>query len=713
MNDSHRDAFLEEAAELLGGLEGSLLELEERPDDAEVVAGVFRALHTIKGSGAMFGFDEVAGFTHELETVFDRVRQGEARASAELVGVTLAARDHIGALLAAPAGGDPALGAAGQEILGRLRRAVPAGRPAGAESPEAEAGNAPAARPDPAPAGPPASYRVRFDPDPDILLSGTDPIPLLGELRDLGECSLIAHLDRVPELDVFDCERSYTHWDAILTTAAGENAVRDVFIFVEDRARLAVQRIAEPPAGERPRLGEILAARGDVAHDVVEQCLAERPLIGELLVEKKLLSRDRVDAAVLEQQHLEALHEKRGSSSAAATLRVPAARLDALVNVVGELVTVQARLSNCALVSGDAEIGFISEEVERLSEQLRESTMSLRMQPIGETFGRFRRLVRDLSKDLGKKVELVTEGDDTELDKSVIEQLQDPLVHLVRNAVDHGVEMPERRAAAGKAQLGRIRLSAAHQGAFVVIRVSDDGAGLDRAAIRARAVERGLIAAEAALSDREIDALILAPGFSTAQKVTEISGRGVGMDVVQRRLDELRGTLSVESRPGAGSSFTLEIPLTLAIIDGLLVEAGGDCFVVPLSKVSECIELDRHAHGDSRQRLVNVREELVPYVSLREHFALPGDAPRLEHVIIAETHGGKYGFVVDRVIGDHNTVIKKLGGIFRHVEEISGATILGDGKVALILDPDKLVAGLAREARPLRAPMPEALRLGR
>jgi two-component system chemotaxis sensor kinase CheA len=286
---------------------------------------------------------------------------------------------------------------------------------------------------------------------------------------------------------------------------------------------------------------------------------------------------------------------------------------------------------------------------------------------------------------------LTTEGNDTELDKTVIEQLSDPLVHLIRNAVDHGIESAEKRAALGKPAIGKVHLSACHSGGFVLVRVADDGAGMNRDAIRARAIERGMIRADAALTDEQIFALTLQPGFSTAAQVTAVSGRGVGMDVVQRSIDFLKGTLSVSSQPGAGTVITLKIPLTLAIIDGLLVEAGGTYFVMPLSNISECIELERKQTGTaSRQALVNVRGELVPYIGLRETFDLPGEPPRLEQVIVAETHNGKFGFAVDRVIGDHHTVIKKLGNLYRHLDEVSGATILGDGSLALILDPDAI-----------------------
>jgi len=682
-----RASYRVEAGELLGELEQALLELEQRPADEDLIGRVFRALHTIKGSGAMFGFEAVAAFTHNLENAYDRVRSGEIGVSAGLIGVTLAARDHIQALLGDNGEEQAALRVAGELLLQRLGEVVQT-KPVAAAAPPVKSATPARTRPEE------ATYRIRFEPHADLLLTGANPALLLAELRELGELSVIAHVEEIPQLESFDFESCYTQWDAVLTTAAGIDAVRDVFIFVEEHARVTVERVEE--GEETPRLGDLLVERGVVTPTVVEGILQGRPKVGEALVEAGAVTHSQVKAALVEQQHRETLRAKRQAAEQNATLRVPAAKLDTLVNIVGELVTVQARLSGYALAAGESEIGFIAEEVERLTEMLRESTMSIRMLPIGETFARFRRLVRDLSGELGKQVELEMEGNETELDKTVIEQLSDPLVHLVRNAVDHGIETPEKRRAAGKSPVGHVKLTARHSGAFVLIQIQDDGAGLDRAAIRRRAIERGLIQAEAVMTDAQLDALILAPGFSTAEQVTEISGRGVGMDVVKRSLEALRGTLTVSSTPGQGSVMSLKIPLTLAIIDGLLVEAGGSYFVIPLSNISECIELKR---GETlgRGSLVTVRNELVPYVVLRERFSIAGEAPAIEQVIIAETQEGRYGFVVDRVIGDHHTVIKKLGSLYRHIDELSGATILGDGTVALILDVDKVVASLIRE----------------
>jgi len=377
---------------------------------------------------------------------------------------------------------------------------------------------------------------------------------------------------------------------------------------------------------------------------------------------------------------------------------VPAAKLDQFVDLVGELVTVQARLSELSSQRDDAEVTAVSEEVERLTSALRESSMNIRMMPIRSTFEKFRRLVHDLARDLGKNVELTIEGADTELDKTVIEQLGDPLMHLIRNSMDHGIEPADVRAASGKLLTATIHLAARHSGASVLVTVSDDGRGIDADAVRRRAVERGLISAEAQLTESQTFALLFEPGFSTAKQVTDVSGRGVGMDVVRQRVESLRGAVEVQSQPGQGTSVTLRLPLTMAIIDGLLVGVGDACFVLPLAITLECIELTRQdiarANG---KHIANVRGELVPYIRLREHFHVRSRAPEIEQIMLVETGEGRFGFVVDQVLGNCQTVIKSLGRFYRQVQVVSGATILGNGTVALILDPERLIQDAMRE----------------
>jgi two-component system chemotaxis sensor kinase CheA len=640
MIDKYRQAFDEEARELLTGLESALLELDEKRDDGEVLGRAFRALHTIKGSGAMFGFDQIAGFAHNLEAVFDRLRGGQLSATSDLIALSLAAGDQIKFMLDEAAGNGAADPARTAGIVAELHRLTGMAEPAAAAAPPSPAASG-------STAGPAADWRIRFRPGPDVLLNGTNPLLLIRELRQLGELGVTVDTAALPPLSQLDAERCYLAWDMVLRTAAGREAIRDVFIFVEDDCQLSIEPLAAQPAEPDATAGP--AAKPNTA-------------------------------------------EARAAAAAASSIRVSADKLDQLVNLVGELVAVQARLGETALRRDDPEILEISEAVERLTCALRENSMSIRMLPLRPTFERFRRLVHDLSVELHKEVELSIEGADTELDKTVIDQLNDPLVHLIRNSMDHGIETPDARRRAGKPPVGTIHLSAQHSGANVLIRVSDDGRGLDAEAVRARAVEKGLIAGSAPLSESEVLALILAPGFSTARQVTGVSGRGVGMDVVERSIEALRGSLEMASRPGAGLTVTLRLPLTLAIIDGLLVRVGEAYFVLPLANSLECVELTREdirdAHG---KHIANVRGDLVPYIRLAEYFGIQRAPPEREQIMVVETDHGHYGFVVDQVIGDHQTVIKSLGRLYRNVQLVSGATILGDGTVALILDPHRLV----------------------
>jgi two-component system chemotaxis sensor kinase CheA len=415
-------------------------------------------------------------------------------------------------------------------------------------------------------------------------------------------------------------------------------------------------------------------------------------------VEKGLVNNDRVEAALTEQQHVRDLRRERQKSEELTSIRVQSEKLDKLVDLVGELVTVQARLTQVATEGTSALLLTISEEVERLTAELRDNTMSIRMLPIGTIFNKFRRLVRDLSQNLGKSVELVMEGADTELDKSVIEKLHDPLVHLIRNCIDHGIEMPDEREARQKPRQGTIRLSAAHSGAHVIIRIDDDGAGMNTEAIRRKGLEKGMIPHDAELSERELFNLVLSPGFSTASQVTDVSGRGVGMDVVKQAIEALRGTIEITSTRGQGTKIIMSLPLTLAIIDGFLTRIGDDHFVFPLSLVDECVELSAARSQKMGERdLLNVRGEIVPYIKLRDRFGMQSVRPAIEQVVIAKVDNFRVGFVVDHVVGGHQTVIKNLGRMYKGVEGISGATILGNGSVALILDVPRLIQTVERE----------------
>jgi two-component system chemotaxis sensor kinase CheA len=645
MQSNPVDTYLQEAEDLLAEIEAAALTLTGDRPGSEAVHQIFRAFHTIKGSGAMFGLDAVAAFTHHIETLLDQVREGIVPVSEQLSSVILAATDHIKLLLQASQGGAPVDADAQAQLLENVRRlSAPAEHsPAAAETPQAS------------PATGPGVWNIRFRPDPAILSRGGNPVLLLRDLKKLGECVIEGHTDRVPALAEMEVDTCYLWWTIQLTTAAGMDAIRDVFLFVEDGSELVIERaVASPKQSAAPSAAE----------------------------------REAPAAAA-------PVHSRE------ATVRVPAERLDRLVNLVGELVMNQSRLATAASRFHAPELAAPVEEIERLVAELRDDVLQIRMMPIGTIFGRFRRLVHDLSKQLGKEIELVTEGEETELDKSILDQLGEPLVHLLRNSIDHGVESAEDRIAKGKPRQGTIRLIAAHRGSDVVVSIEDDGAGLDRNAIRAKAVDRKIITPDANLTDKEILNLILLPGFSTAKSITSVSGRGVGMDVVKRQIDALRGTLSVTSEPGKGACVSLTLPLTLAIIDGLLVEAGESQYIIPMALVTENVELTRAERTRNNGRnIIAVRGELIPYIDLRAAFHMPGEGPAISKIVLARYENQRIGIVVDRVLGTHQTVIQALGRFFRKIEVVSGSTVMGDGRVALIID----IAGVVHLANKICKP---------
>lgn len=697
MPEDPRQLYREEALELLSELETSLLELEEHPEDQELVGRVFRAMHTIKGSGAMFGFSEIAAFTHELETVYDQVREGRMAVDARLVNLSLAGRDQIRALLDAAFGGEPADRQNEEQIITDLNLLR---REQGGNGQNQDLGEQakPAASPDsfaaaPAPAdtdgGPPGDepgrrpemcYRINFTPNPNLFLLGGNPLPLLDELRAMGQCRISACTDAVPLLDQIDPAASYLSWEILLTTERQQEEIRDLFIFVEDRCQLNIETLTTdnaPGENPAPTAAAHQAATSDNSKPIPATPAGEPRNIPSL----------------------------SAAGTIAATIRVDAGRLDKLVNQVGELVTVQARLSRLADQEAHPELSAVAEELEMLTAELRDNTMGVRMMPIGGIFSKFRRLVRDLSQKLEKDVALTTTGEETELDKTVIEKLNDPFVHLIRNCIDHGIEMPAQRLEAGKPARGTVHISAVHSGDSVLIEISDDGAGLDCERLRRKAVERGLIAEQDTLDEQALYQLLFLPGFSTANSVSDLSGRGVGMDVVKRGIESLRGHITIASEQGRGTAVRIRLPLTLAIIESLLVRIADQPFALPLNLVEECIELQRQPAAGASQEpatpngrpgksrdLINVRGHLVPYIPLRRHFQISGRPPAIEQVVVTSSgNGNRIGLVVDQVIGEHQAVIKSLGPLYRQVRDVSGATILGDGSVALILDLPNLI----------------------
>lgn len=698
VSDDMRALFQEEVVENLAELDGALLELEKNPTDMDVVDRIFRAVHTLKGSCDMFGLAAVVRLAHDLESLFDQVRTGWRRVGKELLDASFAAKDRFAVLLAE--GGEGADGEAGEDpaLDARLKALLrtPDLPDTGPSGPDADAvDDAAALVPAHALSGEVRHWRIRLAPSGTGALETADPLALLDELRALGELDVCCDLTAVPELEALAPADCRLRFEAVLTADTARvpdaNALRDIFFFLENPGDVVIEACeadSEPPspgpAADAPPSAPVVAAAPAPAVASVPE--VPRPAAPAPVAAPAAKDAPKRPQPVAKK---ESMH----------SLRVDAAKLDDLVNLVGELVIAQARLTQLASGLAHPALTSVAEEIERLSNELRDNTLGIRMLPIGTTFSRFRRLVRDLSSEMHKSIELVTEGGETELDKTVIEQLNDPLVHLLRNSIDHGIEPPEERLAAGKPETGSIVLSAEHAGGEVVLSIIDDGRGMDPARIRAKAEEKGLVSPETRLSESEIYNLVFLPGFSTAEKITNVSGRGVGMDVVKRSMDALRGKIDIQSELGKGSRITIKLPLTLAIIDGLQVKAGEDQYIIPLSLVEECVELS-HEDGPAsgRGRTIRLRGEIVPYIRLREAFGLAGEAPGIEQVVVTRFEGERAGIAVDQVIGQQQTVIKSLGSYIGTVAGISGATINGDGTMSLILDVPTLVATVKRAA---------------
>ena len=667
--------FREEALELLGEVEETLLVLEDHPEDSGRVAKLFRAMHTIKGSGAMFGFDEVARFTHEVETALDMVREGRLPFSRDLATLILLSRDHILQLLGETGANALRAGVSDRLIL-RLREIM---AEAGVDIPASCAASVPATGtcgPSEAVA-PTFTWWIRYRPCVDTYLTGTNPLSLLAELTDMGPHRVVVHDGEVPELGGLAPESVAVWWDILLISDLGEAAIRDVFLFVEEDHAVHLTCLAATALRQKDLdvFDRRLAFSGWDDTEKLEQDMASH--IAEVLSQRTPPSPPVSEGGATE------------PPVTAATIRVESARLDRLVDLVGEMVILQSRLQQTALSRDDPQTRTIAEELERVVGRMRDETLRIRMVPIGGMFGTLRRLVRDLARDLGKQAEFIAEGGGTELDKNVIDRLKDPLVHILRNCVDHGLEAPEARLAAGKPAQGTVRFRAAHVSGEVRIEISDDGGGVNLERVRAKAQEKGLLAPGEQADDRRVLDCLFAPGFSTASQVSNVSGRGVGMDVVKVSIEELRGRVRLDSTPGAGTRISLRLPLTLAIIDGMQVRVGRERYIIPLTTVRACQE--RCCQGEAVPvDTISWQGQMTPCLSLRALLGITGERPRYERIIIARVEGGDIGLAVDAVIGQQQAVIKRLSDVYRKVDFISGTAVNGDGGIALILDIARL-----------------------
>ena len=707
--DASRGIFFTEARQLLAEVESHVLQLEQNPHDTEVLNAAFRAAHTIKGSAGVFGLMVITHFVHDLETVLDRVRNAEIGFDANMSTLVLECRDHISELVdCIEAGGSaehvsPDMASSQTGLTARLKAYLlqeDAPPPAATAKLAVEPAEAPNSN---------QTWHVSVRLGRSTLCDGFDPAPIFSYMDSYGNVqAVIPVLDALPSFADLDPEACYLGFELRFETDKGLAGVEDAFEFLTEESTVRILPHDCTPE-QWDTLVHALPEGPERAQELLMQAGFMRP------VEIPL---DIVTPAQLEQQSLSAgtdavtlpalpagndsggvaNNPAKTKSAGKATpissfIRVPSDKLDALINLVGELVIANAGTVEQAKHLNHAAMLESTSAVAGLIEEIRDGALGLRMVQIGETFQRFQRVVRDTAMGLGKQIQLEISGEDTELDKSVVEKIGDPLLHLVRNALDHGLETPEERSAAGKPATGKLQLNAYHDSGHIVIEVKDDGRGLAREKILKKAIEKGIVSPEQLLTDAEVNMLIFAPGFSTADKVTDISGRGVGMDVVKRNIEALRGSVQVRSVVGQGCTFEIRLPLTLAIIDGFMIGVGGSVYVIPLSYVRECLELSADALGteDRMDLHYDLRGEFLPCVRLRKVFHPRAARPKRENIIVVSFGGMTAGIVADQLHGESQTVIKPLGNLFEQNKAISGATIMGNGDVALILDVPKLI----------------------
>lgn len=725
-----KEIFFQECEEQLAELESGLLKMNDGDRDPETVNAVFRAVHSIKGGAGAFGLDDLVAFAHVFETTLDCVRSNKLEPGPEVMKVMLKSADVLADLVTASRDGgsvDPSRSSGLVKELEAL---------ANGEVPHAAAPSAPVAAPAakaaapvaaPAPSddsgfqpipfsfdddfgGEPESaaptFDVSFKPRRELYAKGNEAALLLRDLSRIGEMSIHCDMDDLPSLDDIDPEASYFSWKLQITTDKGEEGIRSVFEFAEWDCDLDIKLRSEAdvvPTGEEPPMVpvpfDLSILDGASEGTAVDQAVAAAETASNVVKlaagaakhEKKETPAAAAAAAAAAAQN---------NAAAGQTIRVDLDRVDRLINLVGELVINQAMLSQSVIendATGTSAVNMGLEELQQLTREIQDSVMAIRAQPVKPVFQRMSRIVREVADMVGKSIRLVTEGENTEVDKTVIDKLAEPLTHMIRNAVDHGIESPEKRTAAGKDPEGTIKLTAKHRSGRIVIELVDDGAGINRERVKQKAIDNELIAADANLTDEEIDNLIFAPGFSTADKISDISGRGVGMDVVKRSIQALGGRISITSRPGHGSTFTMSLPLTLAVLDGMVVTVAGQTLVVPLTAIVETLQPEAqniHSFG-SNQRLISIRNSFCPLVDVgrilnfRNIQANPIDGVAL---LVESEGGGQRALMVDAIQGQRQVVIKSLEANYTHVPGIAAATILGDGRVALILDVDAVVA---------------------
>ncbi|WP_099863923.1 chemotaxis protein CheA [Pararhizobium haloflavum] len=701
-----KEIFFQECEEQLAELETGLLAINDGDSDPETVNAVFRAVHSIKGGAGAFALDDLVAFAHVFETTLDCVRSGQLEPSADVVKVMLKSADVLADLTYAARDGGSVDKERSDALLVDLEALARGEKPGGAPIAAAQpAPDAPDFEPVPfsfddfddvEPALAAERFTVTFRPRAELYAKGNEAALLLRDLAKLGEATIRCNTQELPDFDALDPEGAYLAWDIVLLTEKSEDDIRAIFEFAEWDCTFEVTSGAAET--EAVPVAECEPAEAGPMTPVPFDMTAFDAIIE---------SAPPAEAAVPAQDaFVERRQADRRAADASPTIRVDLDRVDRLINLVGELVINQAMLAQSVNESTSSDRSAINlglEELQQLTREIQDSVMAIRAQPVKPVFQRMSRIVREIADMTSKSVRLVTEGENTEVDKTVIDKLAEPLTHMIRNAVDHGLETPEKRLAAGKPEEGTLRLAAKHRSGRIVIEIADDGAGINRQRVRQKAIDNGLISPDASLSDEEVDNLIFHPGFSTADKISDISGRGVGMDVVKRSIQQLGGRITISSTPGQGSIFTMSLPLTLAVLDGMVVTVAGQTLVVPLTAIVETLqpEASRIHRFGAGQRLISIRDMFCPLIDVGRVLSFRRDQadPAASVALLVETEGGgQRALMVDAIQGQRQVVIKSLEANYDHVPGIAAATILGDGRVALILDVDAVVAGTRGDA---------------
>ena len=672
MIDKFRAKFVEESTDNVHDLEEALFLLEKDMDNKELIERIFRAMHSLKGGGAMFGFNHLSDFTHHLETLFDWVRNGRMKVSTDLISLTFSAIDQINFLLKTGDLTNPEDINNQKTFIQRIEAFLTDSETPAASEMQRSGSSASANQPNEE-----KTYLITFIPQEDLLLNGTNPLYLLDDIHALGTARTLAFTHKVPSLDLFEPSSNYSLWQIIVSTEQLVNEIKDVFIFVEDECELHIDLIAASSIVNQPEV----------------DALVDKALKSNILL---TLEEFKQEQWALTPQPLNVAGDKKKQTAAKehkiSSIRVSSHKIDELVNLVSELVTIQAQLGLYAENHEDPAIISLSENIQKLSRQLRENAFDISLIPLQSELMRFQRLVRDLSKEQAKDIDFIIEGGDLELDKNIIENLTDPLLHILRNSIDHGIEKPDDRIKAGKAPKGTILFKAFHSGANIIIEISDDGRGIDPDFIRQKAIAKGVIDADTQIDDKEVLDLVFVSGFSTRDVVSGVSGRGVGMDVVRRRIANIRGEVSVDSEKGKGTVISIKLPITLSIIDGLLVAVGDNKYVIPISAIDKIYALEPQEVKQSFNNVIVIDNQQKPYIDLRKIFQAPEkENAEIVRMIMIKAEERVTGVIVDDIIGEYQTVVKPLGRYLKKQEYISGASILGDGTIALVVDSSRLI----------------------